>query len=163
LGKKLVTYKQIKDLKPEDFKRLCGVHRHTFDRMLEVLLQHEKLKKKKGRPAKHSVEDQLLIALQYWREYRTYFHIGVSWGLDESVVCRIVHRVESLLVETKEFHSLIKKWPREDGTQFEAAAGAAEGPIERAQEDGATILQERSAAHRSRGQLLIKRRAKGLS
>jgi hypothetical protein len=131
-----VNYKQIKDLKPEDFKRLCGVHRHTFDSMREVLLQHEKLKKKKGRPAKHSIEDQLLIALQYWREYRTYFHIGVSWGLDESVVCRIVHRVESLL---------------------------AESPVERLREDGASIFAERrNAAPRGRGQLLVKRRAKGL-
>jgi hypothetical protein len=131
-----VTYKQIKDLKPEDFKRLCGVHRHTFDSMLEVLLQHEKLKKKKGRPAKHSIEDQLLIALQYWREYRTYFHIGVSWGLDESVVCRIVHRVESLL---------------------------AESPVERLREDGASVFAERrNAPPRNRGQLLVKRRAKVL-
>jgi hypothetical protein len=131
-----VTYKQIKDLKPEDFKRLCGVHRHTFDSMLEVLLQHEKLKKKKGRPSKHSIEDQLLIALQYWREYRTYFHIGVSWGLDESVVCRIVHRVESLL---------------------------AESPVERLREDGASVFAERrNAPPRNRGQLLVKRRAKVL-
>ncbi|WP_199305592.1 hypothetical protein [Stenomitos frigidus] len=24
--------------------------------------------------------DQLLVALDYWREYRSQFHIGVSWG-----------------------------------------------------------------------------------
>jgi len=27
-----------------------------------------------------SLENQLLLTLDYWREYRTYFHIGQSWG-----------------------------------------------------------------------------------
>ncbi|MEH2211389.1 MAG: transposase family protein [Nostoc sp.] len=27
------------------------------------------------------MEDQLLMTLEYWREYRTYFHIGQSWGV----------------------------------------------------------------------------------
>lgn len=26
------------------------------------------------------------MTLEYWREYRTYFQIGVSWGLNESVL-----------------------------------------------------------------------------
>ena len=43
-------------------------------------------------------EDQVLICLQYWREYRTYFHIAQDWLLSESTVCRIVHRVETTLV-----------------------------------------------------------------
>jgi hypothetical protein len=29
------------------------------------------------------VEDQLLMMLGYWREYRTYFHIGQAYGLSE--------------------------------------------------------------------------------
>jgi len=38
------------------------------------------------------------VALEYWREYRTYFHIGGSWGISESTVCRIVHWVEDALI-----------------------------------------------------------------
>ncbi|WP_306462179.1 transposase family protein [Microcystis aeruginosa] len=26
---------------------------------------------------------QLLITLEYWREYCTYFHLGNSWGVNE--------------------------------------------------------------------------------
>ncbi|MCY7274181.1 MAG: transposase family protein, partial [Phormidesmis sp. CAN_BIN44] len=37
----------------------------------------------------------------YWREYRTYFHIGSSWGISESSVCRIVHWVEAQKLKTR--------------------------------------------------------------
>lgn len=32
-----MTYEQFKNLKPTKFKRLCGVHSQTFERMVEVL------------------------------------------------------------------------------------------------------------------------------
>lgn len=44
------------------------------------------------------IEERVLIALEYWREYRTYFHIGSSWGVSELTVCRIVHWVEDTLM-----------------------------------------------------------------
>jgi putative ABC transport system permease protein len=69
------------DLKPTDFKRFCGVKPHTFATMVKALAQPEQQKKKKGRAADLCLEDQLLLALQYWREYRTYFHLSVSWGV----------------------------------------------------------------------------------
>jgi hypothetical protein len=31
-----MSYEQIKDLPPPEFKRLCGVHIATFGRMVEV-------------------------------------------------------------------------------------------------------------------------------
>lgn len=39
--------------------------------------------------------DQLLLVLEYWREYRTQFHIATSWGLSESAVCRLIQKVET--------------------------------------------------------------------
>lgn len=32
-----MTYKQIKHLKPSAFKRKCGVHRETFEQMVQAL------------------------------------------------------------------------------------------------------------------------------
>ncbi len=32
-----MTYEQVKSLKPEDFKRLCGVRPETFKQMLEAV------------------------------------------------------------------------------------------------------------------------------
>jgi hypothetical protein len=69
-----MTDEQLKDLKPEDFKRACGVSPQTFEPMLQVLREHEQRKSKPGRPPKHSLAGQLFMTLQYWREYRTYFH-----------------------------------------------------------------------------------------
>jgi Helix-turn-helix of DDE superfamily endonuclease len=127
-----MTYEQMKDLKPGDFKRACGVHPQTFETMLQVLREHEQKKVKPGRPATLSLADQLLMTLQYWREYRTYFHIGLSWGVDESVVCRTVQKIENLLLESKTFHLPGKKKLRTGGTPFEViVVDVAESPVER--------------------------------
>ncbi|WP_197710996.1 helix-turn-helix domain-containing protein, partial [Acinetobacter baumannii] len=37
----------------------------------------------KGRPPKLSIEDQILLGLSYWREYRTLFHVATSYGVSE--------------------------------------------------------------------------------
>ncbi len=47
-------YETVKNLKAEEFKRLCGVNPETFDPMLELGENHEELKKKTGRPSKLS-------------------------------------------------------------------------------------------------------------
>ena len=63
-----MTYEQLKDLKSGDFKRACGVHSQTYEHMRQVLREHAQKKIKPGRPPKLSLEDQLLMTLQYWRE-----------------------------------------------------------------------------------------------
>jgi hypothetical protein len=35
-----MTYEQIKDFKPDDCKRACGVHPQTFAKMLHVLQEN---------------------------------------------------------------------------------------------------------------------------
>ncbi len=67
-----MTYAQYQQLKPEDFKRLCGVHHQTFTRMVSVLEEQVEQKKlKPGKPSKLSIVDQVFVSLEYWREYRT--------------------------------------------------------------------------------------------
>jgi hypothetical protein len=66
--------------------------------MVEVVSAHlNKRRRVSGRPPKLSVEDQVLMTLEYWREYRTFFHIAKSWGLHESSVWRTIRRVEDIL------------------------------------------------------------------
>jgi len=59
-----MTYEQVKYLKPEEFKRLCGVRPETLAQMVEVL-QNCKQQQPPGRPSKLSVEDQVLMTLEY--------------------------------------------------------------------------------------------------
>ncbi|MBK2027286.1 transposase family protein, partial [Allofrancisella guangzhouensis] len=62
---------------PEGFRRLTGVKRTTFTVMTKILKEAQvQLKAQGGKPNKLSIEDMLLMALEYLREYRTYFHIS---------------------------------------------------------------------------------------
>jgi hypothetical protein len=74
-----MIYEHVQHLKPDAFKRLCGVRPETFAEMVTVLEEKARQKRKPGRPSKLSIPNQLLMPLQYWREYRTYFHIAQSW------------------------------------------------------------------------------------
>lgn len=49
------------------------------------------------------MEDQLLMTLQYWREYRTYFHIGQTWAVNESTAYRIIRKIEDALTKSRAF------------------------------------------------------------
>lgn len=128
-----MSYEQIKNLRPVDFKRYCGVKPHTFQKMIEVYSEHlHKSRRKAGRPPKLAVEDQILMTLEYWREYRTYFHLAKSWGIAESNVSRIIRRVEDVLAKSKAFPLPGKK--RLQAADHEIAfivVDVAETPIER--------------------------------
>ena len=138
-----MTYLQYQQLKPENFQRLCGVHHQTFVRMVAVLEEQvEPKKKKSGRPSKLSVEDQVLISLEYWREYRTYFHIGQAWEVHESTVSRMVRKVENALMQAGIFQLPGKKQLLDP--EFVAALvviDATETPIERPKKGLSSVLQ----------------------
>ena len=104
-----MTYEKVKNLTSEKFKRLCGVKKETFAQMVEIVENQEKLKTKTGRPSKLSLENQVLMTLEYLREYRTYFHIAQSWGVNESTAYRIIRKIENILIRSKEFAYTLEK------------------------------------------------------
>ena len=106
----------IKHLKDTDFKRLTGVQRETFEKMLAVV---ENGLRDFGRPTKLSRADQLLMTLMYWREYRTEFHIAQSYGISEATVCRTIQKVENALVRSGKFRLPGKKALQSSDTVFE--------------------------------------------
>lgn len=75
----------MKDSEAEKFRRLTGVKRATFDKMLMILQEAEiKKKEQEGRKSKLSIEDRLLMALEYIRKYSTYFHVSQSYEVSLS-------------------------------------------------------------------------------
>jgi len=67
----------LESLAEGKFRRLTGIKKLTFIKMLEILTNAQQAKKKKGgRNPKLCIEDMLLMTLEYLREYRTYFHIS---------------------------------------------------------------------------------------
>lgn len=129
-------YKKVEKLSDQEFKRATGVKRKTFETMLLEVNKAEKEKKikSKGRGRKPNLEtvDQLLLALEYLREYRTQFHIGVDYGVDESRVCRISQKIENILIKCKKFHLPGKKEFRKTDVEFEIIlVDTTESPVER--------------------------------
>jgi hypothetical protein len=127
-----MKYEQAKHLKPAEFKRFWGVQLETFKQMVEIVQQHEGRKKKTGRPGKISLEDQVLMTLEYWREYRTYFHIGQSWGVTESTAYRIIRKIEKVLSSARIFTLPGKKSLYQSDSLIKTVViDVTESPIER--------------------------------
>ena len=139
-----MSYKTVKNLKPEEFKRLCGVNLETFNCMVKLVENHDSLKKKTGRPSKLSLENQVLITLEYLREYRTYFHIGQSWGINESTVYRIVTKIEKILINSPVFRLPGKKQLLKSNNQIDVVVvDVTENPIERPKKNRKSIIVEK--------------------
>jgi Helix-turn-helix of DDE superfamily endonuclease len=144
-----MTYKSWQQLKPSDFKRRCGVSPVTFELMMSVLRPHLDRAGQRGGQCKLSPEDQLLVVLEYWREYRTQFHIGSSWGLSESAVCRLICKVENILMASNQFHLPGRRQVLEKAAQWEVIVlDVTETPIERPKKNsGNTIVARKNSIH----------------
>ena len=137
-------YKDIQHLKEGQFQRLVGVKRLVFDHMVAVVTAHVESHRKhpsRGRPAKLSIADQVLIMLMYYREYRTFFHVGASYGLSETQCWRIVTTIESILLASEMFHLPGKKKLTGGSVLFEVViVDVSESPIERPKKNNGYII-----------------------
>ena len=77
---------EVSEYNEQQFVRLTGVKRGVFLMMIEVVSQSQRAF---GRPRKLSVEDEVLLTLSYWREYRSQFHVASSFGVSEATVCPV--------------------------------------------------------------------------
>ena len=114
------------------FKRRTGIYPETFAEMEAVLVERQRGKKKSGRPPALSLGEQLLLTLEFWREYRTFAHLGDDWGIHETTVQRTVERVEAALIASGQFSLPGKKSLTDAENVFQIiAVDAAETPCER--------------------------------
>jgi hypothetical protein len=126
-------YEELKNFPAKQFRRLTGVRRETFEKMATILVEAQsKRYRKAGRKGCLSIEDKLLMALEYLREYRTYFHLGRSYGLSESACYRACKWVEDILIKSREFSLPGKKELLKSNMEYEVILiDASETPIER--------------------------------
>lgn len=143
-----MRYETIKKLPCEDFRRMSGVKPKTFGAMIGVLtLAEQKQHEKGGKWSEIPLEDRLLMALSYWREYRTYFHVAGTYGISESRCYDIIRWVEDTLIKNKQFHLPGKKALLAANTSFEVVlVDATETPCERPKKNRKTsTLAKRNA------------------
>ena len=92
-----MKYEEISKYSDRKFKRVVGVDRTTFRQMLEILNEEYEQRHLRGRSTKLSLEDMLLVAMEYWYEKRTYEQIAASYKLAASNVCRSIKWIEEVL------------------------------------------------------------------
>ena len=73
---KIIDYQHLSD---EQFKRRFSVYKQTYSKMVESVKSVEaesNSPSKRGPKHKITIEEQDLVKLEYWREYKTYLKIG---------------------------------------------------------------------------------------
>jgi len=87
--------------------------------------------------------------LEYWREYRTYFHIAQSRNLSESQAWKIIRRCEDVLVKSGKFALPGRKALCQSDMSYEVIMiDATETPVERPQKNSGDGTRARKSATR---------------
>lgn len=133
-----MKYERIEKYREVHFRRITGVKRATFSKMLEILNKaHAEKHRRRGRNPKLCMEDRLLAALEYWWEYRTYAHIAASYGVSESSIFKTIRWIENVLIKDGTLSLPGKKAVLHKESEYETAQiDATESPVERPKRGG---------------------------
>jgi len=83
------------------------------------------------------------MTLEYLREYRTYLHIGKSYGIRESNVYKIIKWVEDTLIKSKVFNLPGRKALLKSDMQYEVIlVDATETSIQRSKKSNVTTTTQ---------------------
>ena len=84
------------------------------------------------------------MTLEYLREYRTYFHIGKTWGVYESTAFRIIQKTENILIQSGMFKLPGKKKLIDNNRELKTVVvDVTESPIERPKKNRNNSTQEK--------------------
>lgn len=143
-----MRYIEVSEYGEGQFLRLTGVKRTVFELMIEVV---QAAQRGFGRPRKLSVEDQVLLTLCYWREYRSQFHVASSFGVSEATACRTIKAVENVLIQDKRFHVPGKKVLHDGSLDLTViVVDASEQRVERPKKTGPQLLRQAKMPHSER-------------
>lgn len=136
----------INKLTDDQFRRQTGIKRKTFNKIFEILNEKELEKNSLGaRPNKLDLKTRIIMWLEYLREYRTYFHIGNSYGISEATCYRNCVWIENTLIKSNVF-SLKSKQFLLDKSIESVTVDVTESQIERPKKTRKTIILERKNA-----------------
>jgi len=97
-----MRWRNIKNLHSGQFRRVSGVKRSTFLKLVELLKPKWNLRRKAGGPKPRlSLENQILLTLNYWRNYGTFLKIGTEFQVSESTAFYICRWIEDNLKTEK--------------------------------------------------------------
>lgn len=142
--KMINNVERIKKLKEENYQKIFGIKKNTFDKMLKLLNESYRIEHLRGgHPPKLSVLDRLVIMLSYYREYRTMENIAFDYGVAKSTICESIKWAEGILIKSEAF-SLPKKRELVNDVDIEAVlVDATECEIERPKKNSRNTIQEK--------------------
>ena len=132
------AYEKIQKLGNKEFKRITGVTRELFEKMLERLNEQYKQDHIRGGAPGQPVELRLTLALEYWREYRSFRHMANDHQISRTQINRAILWVEDILSESDEFRLKELKERFKPGEESEIqviVVDVEEQPIERPKYD----------------------------
>jgi len=142
-----MRWQMVKKLSPTQFKRLVGVKYETFETMVSeakrISTQQTKkvAGKKRGPKERMNWYDKTLMMLMYYREYRTFAHIGASYNISETQCWRIVTTMEQWLIKSHLFHLPGRKKLTQSDVEWEVVlVDVSEHPIERPKKNSVSII-----------------------
>lgn len=145
-----MRWQTVKKINAAQFKRLVGVKYETFEKMVSEAKrikarQPKKIAgKKRGPKEKINWYDKTLMMLMYYREYRTFAHVGATYNISETQCWRIVTTMERWLIKSKLFHLPGKKKLTQSDVEWDVVVvDVSEHPIERPKKNSENIIQER--------------------
>jgi hypothetical protein len=145
-----MSWEKIKNLYGKKFRRYTGLQRSLFEKMLNCIINAKQSKRKhptKGVKSSLSIENQLLITVLYWREYRDQSHTAVDYEVSQSTISRVITDIENILIKSGEFSLPGRKSIRSRDSVYEiTVVDVMETPTERPKKNkSASIAVKRNA------------------
>ena len=115
------AYEKIEKLKEKEFKLITGITKEVFTKALEVLKQRYTEEHERGGRPGLPVGLRLTLALEYWREYRTFRHMANDHQIGKSKINNAVLWVENVLSGPDGFKlkDLKERFKQREGTEPE--------------------------------------------
>lgn len=145
-----MSWEKVSKLHGKKFRRYTGIQRSLFEKMLDVLILAKSAKRKhptKGLSSSLSIENQLLITVLYWREYRDQSHTAVDYEVSQSTISRTITDTENILLRSGQFSLPGKKSLRSKDSAYEVTIiDVMETPTERPKKNKSQSIAEKRNA-----------------
>jgi hypothetical protein len=144
-----MTWQDISHLHGKKFRRATGIYRSVFEEMLDCIRNYKSAHRKhpnRGGVSQLSLENQLLMTVLYWREYRSQENMGLDFHISQSRVSRTVTEIEDILIKSGSFSLPGKKILKYANSGYEVIiVDVTETPTERPQKNKNVNTVERKS------------------
>jgi Helix-turn-helix of DDE superfamily endonuclease len=83
----------------------------------------------------------------YLREYRTFYHIGLTYGLSESTVCETIRSIENIIIKETRYHLPGKKSLLDTESPIEVIlVDVSESPVESPKKTKGLLFRQKEKA-----------------